>query len=330
MAEHQAHDIPLRSEGGAYTEQPQAEALILPSLVWQAIYGARPGFVALFSGARPRPGAKLERVRETYFAWPREIPSALAWVAGEVGEERELYQCSHLTTRWRRRKEDAAPLASLYVDLDSGQLPPTIPPPTVIIQSSPGRLQCYWRLTTPVPPAEGEASNRRLAAATGADPSGWDLSQLLRIPGTRNHKYPESPEVTVVALTALAYNLQELLAALPPEPRDRSRLTSSGSPRPRLTIETHPNVLPANLTAAAQRIYSGELVRHTPDGRVDRSVGLVQIARVLAGAGVPPEEIPGILAERDETLGWRKYSDRADAQRQYQRIVGFVLRAPRR
>ncbi len=38
------------------------------------------------------------------------------------------------------------------------------------------------------------------------------------------------------------------------------------------------------------------------------------------------EEIPGILAERDEALGWRKYTDREDAERQYQRIVSLLHR----
>jgi hypothetical protein len=62
---------------------------------------------------------------------------------------------------------------------------------------------------------------------------------------------------------------------------------------------------------------------------VDRSASLVQIARVLCGAGVPIEEIPGILAERDASLGWRKYSDREDAQQQYQRIVVLVTQSVR-
>ena len=59
---------------------------------------------------------------------------------------------------------------------------------------------------------------------------------------------------------------------------------------------------------------------------MDRSASLVQIARVLYGAGVPAEEIPGILAERDAGLGWRKYTGRADANRQYESIVAYVTR----
>src|SRR5207302_1326577 len=108
----------------------------------------------------------------------------------------------------RRRKAYALPLASLYVDLDgapnfAGRL---VPPPSLSVQSSAGRSQDYWYLARPVPPAEGERRNRILAQLAGADPSGWDLTQLLRIPGTVNHKYPEQPAVTVLAHPATMYD----------------------------------------------------------------------------------------------------------------------------
>ena len=50
----------------------------------------------------------------------------------------------------------------------------------------------------------------------GADESGWDLSQLMRVPGTRNHKYPEAPIVKIVTLRDERYDPQELCAALQP------------------------------------------------------------------------------------------------------------------
>jgi hypothetical protein len=70
-----------------------------------------------------------------------------------------------------------------------------LPRPTAILESSPGRLQMWWRLDSEVAPEIGEELNRRLAYAMGADKSGWDLTELLRVPGTRNHKYPERPTV---------------------------------------------------------------------------------------------------------------------------------------
>jgi hypothetical protein len=50
----------------------------------------------------------------------------------------------------------------------------------------------------------------------GADRSGWDLSQLLRPPGTRNRKYAEAPEVRLLEPDEEAsYHPRELGLALP-------------------------------------------------------------------------------------------------------------------
>ena len=56
----------------------------------------------------------------------------------------------------------------------------------------------------------------------------------------------------------------------------------------------------------------------------------MQMAGIFAGAGFSAAEIAQALAERDETLGWRKYTDRADRQRQYDRIAAVVLGQRRR
>jgi hypothetical protein len=81
--------------------------------------------------------------------------------------------------------------------------------------SSPGREQYWWRLSRPVAPEEGEDLNRRLAYAMGADLSGWDLTQLLRVPGTRNRKYPDAPLVEFAHLSGDSYDPAELAASLP-------------------------------------------------------------------------------------------------------------------
>src|SRR5205823_811982 len=123
------------------------------------------------------------------------------------------------------------------VDLDHGELPDGVPPPSVLIASSPGRLQAYWRLREPVPPPVGERCNRLLGLALGADPSGWDLTQLLRIPGTRNYKYPDAPMVTVLSLTAQTYDVADLLATLPTPPSGPTPRVSS---LPRQVVERAP------------------------------------------------------------------------------------------
>ncbi len=150
----------------------QIEALEgLPDL-WDSLYGGVDGYLALFSGLRPQ--KRLERPQEGYFPYPDRVDEAQAWVRTAAAAGREVYHCAHLLTEPRRRKAYAAPLAALWVDLDHAHLDQqVVPMPSIVVESSPGRLQCYWQLRKPVDPATGEQVNRQLAQALGADVSGW-------------------------------------------------------------------------------------------------------------------------------------------------------------
>jgi len=77
------------------------------------------------------------------------------------------------------------------------------------------------------------------------------------------------------------------------------------------------------------RIWSGELPKLKPTGEVDRSGTLLKIGRELYDAGAAPRLIVAELAERDTTLGYRKYTDRRDAAEQYRAIVDELERQGR-
>ena len=184
--------------------------------LWEHTYGDLSGTIALFSGERTEPGSKgLTNCQSAYFQYPEEIAQAEHSCLGHSSEGREVYFCAHLLNRRRRIKANAALLLALYADGDGATVEDGIPEPTAVVQSSPGREQFYWGLASPVPPEEAELLNRRLAYAMGADESGWDLTQLLRVSGTRNYKYPEAPVVKILALRDKRYDPQELCAILP-------------------------------------------------------------------------------------------------------------------
>jgi hypothetical protein len=200
--------------------------------LWRTIYGGDEagGYVAgryigLFCGVRPAPGAgKLLDPRPAYFEYPLQLREAEAWCLRRSAEGREVYFCAHLLRARRRVKEHAAPVLALWADAD-GSDPPAdteVPPPSAVVESSPGRRHLFWRLSRPLPPPEAEGLNRRLSRAVGADRSGWDLGQLLRPPGTRNRKYRPAPPVRLLKLTDDRYHPRELGLTLPPE----------GPPRP--------------------------------------------------------------------------------------------------
>jgi putative DNA primase/helicase len=78
---------------------------------------------------------------------------------------------------------------------------------------------------------------------------------------------------------------------------------------------------PVELGTEALEVWRGENPKAKDTGKIDRSSSLVKIGRVLYDAGATRPAIVGALAERDESLGWRKYTGRADANIRYHEIV---------
>ena len=184
--------------------------------LWAHIFGESAGILAIFSGKRLEPGSKrLDDRRTHYLDFPRETGRAEELCRRLSEEGCELYQSAHLLTARRRVKRNAARLSACYVDADGAKRAGNMPQPTAVVISSPGREQCWWRLSEPVEPEEGEDLNRRLAYAMSADLSGWDLTQLLRVPGTRNRKYPDAPLVELAHISEDSHDPAELARSLP-------------------------------------------------------------------------------------------------------------------
>lgn len=96
-----------------------------------------------------------------------------------------LYFCPHGFSRPRRLKEYAVLPRLLWSDMDEADPQKVSPRPTIAIESSPGRYVGLWVTDEIV----SEEINRALSYSIGSDKSGWDLGQVLRIPGTLNYKY---------------------------------------------------------------------------------------------------------------------------------------------
>jgi hypothetical protein len=81
------------------------------------------------------------------------------------------------------------------------------------VESSPLRYQAYWVFEEDQIPEEVESITKRLAyyhAFQGADRSGWDLSQLLRVPGTHNLKPQYSgAQVRIVSINRNKYRTED-------------------------------------------------------------------------------------------------------------------------
>lgn len=120
-------------------------------------------------------------------------------------------------------------LAVVWVDIDASEGVARLRrfahrPHLVCWSGGGGGAHAYWRLSSPVPPAEGERANRMLAGALGADLASTNRGRLMRLPGTRHRKSGERWCRVASADLALApYDPAVLVAGLcdPRAPRSR-------------------------------------------------------------------------------------------------------------
>jgi putative DNA primase/helicase len=83
---------------------------------------------------------------------------------------------------------------------------------------------------------------------------------------------------------------------------------------------------PVELMPEALKVWRGEKPKAKHTGEIDRSGSLVKVGRILYDAGATRSALVTALAERDEALGWRKYTGRADADIRYHEIVDELER----
>jgi len=144
-------------------------------------------------------GSGKRSMQERFFRYPEQVDAA-AKFANDSKFSADVYYCPQLFETTTRTKSAVASCPTLWADLDT--CPPTkmLKPPSVIVESSPRRYQALWRMSHPLPGHIAEDLCKRIAyfhAEDGCDRSGWDLTQLLRVPSTVNYKYAGEPEVMI-------------------------------------------------------------------------------------------------------------------------------------
>lgn len=169
------------------------------------------GWVCL---ARANPEAPKSTFTQKFFRWPTQALQMENWILS-VENKVNVWFCPQMLREAERKKQFCLPTDLIWADLDNVD-PDTIrPEPPIVIESSPGRFQALWRLETKLNPFQAEAYAKRVAYSVGADKSGWDLTQLLRVPFTTNYKYSGQP--TVMLTRALELKAVPVLFEVLPE-----------------------------------------------------------------------------------------------------------------
>ena len=131
----------------------------------------------------------------------------------EAHMDKDLYWCPHGFDRTRRLKQFAVAPKLLWSDMDEvdprdlGKLMPSI-----AWESSPGRYCGLWIIDK----FATDTLNQRLTYKIGADKGGWDFTQVLRIPNTKNYKYQSTPRVKLLWSDGPDYSFDDLDRLLPP------------------------------------------------------------------------------------------------------------------
>lgn len=248
------------------------------------------------------------------FHWPEERPKIIEHM--KAHQDDDMYWCPSLFEDKKRRIDQAMDEHALWADLDEID-PRTIDEeyrPTVAWQTSPGRFQALWLIQRGFDIqgaswAGGE--NQRLTYFLNADVSGWDTTQLLRVPGWANHK-PEyrkngkPPEGKLLWYDKARRYLPDHFNDLPE--------VDAGVASMKDVLDEEIERVDRHKVWDRVRLKVNRTVREYMTAREvsgDRSEVLWQMERELADAGCTVVEIVALV----RGTVWNKYQGRADELR---------------
>jgi len=222
------------------------------------------------------------------------------WIDQNPPEKYHLYFCPLPFKIPRRRKKNVKGSKYLWSDLDEVDISSLPIKPSIYWESSPGRYQGLWELDRFIPPKQAEELSKELAYTLGADKSGWDLTQVLRIPGTKNHKYEGSPSVGETIETDEVYALSDLPSDNKKDEEEEEKNTTDN-------LEAN-KILAKYKAKIPRKALQLLLTKKTEVGK--RSDILWYLEHTLLDVGLNPPEIFHLI----KNSAWNKYAGRADEE----------------
>lgn len=263
-------------------------------------------FLTLVWAAQPRGGYVFQSFKSGDLWEDEPVPHMSDVPRPKNPRAADCYFSPCAFTGKRRLNEKAKPSRWLYADLDEvdpRDLPERIKP-TVAIQTSPGRYQALWLLSKPIEPTKFQRLNQLLTYATGADKGGWHASKVLRVPGTRNHKYRGRPRVRLMWFDPnRTYTGKQILNYIRTEVDEVDALgTPTDSDMPELPNTTAAHLRKRYRKRLGRRARKLLTVRKVVKGD-DRSARMWELENLCLDAGMSPEEV--LIVVRSTV--WNKY-----------------------
>ena len=258
-----------------------------------------------------------------FFAWPSEREGFIQHVLNNTGKA-EVYigPALYKSNKHTAVKSNVKGSKVVWVEFDgvAPQYGEDIPVPHMLLKSSDheNHFHVYWQLDEFCSDPEIlENTNRALTHTLGADSSGWDSTQVLRLPLTFNHKRGQlTSELQVNQSHPAPYSL-EVFAGLKVPTGDTSHETFDYT------------TVPGSVTNLALEKMLGkngmELFEQATLDVGKRSSGMMALAYYMAEHRNPrltDAEMFAVLKEADDK--WGKFKDRRDRNR---RLLDIVIKA---
>ena len=238
--------------------------------------------------ARPKKGQKVTRL----FIPREDLVQGVSSAVDQLVDTHHVWMgMVTFASDKRATKGQANPTQLVWIDHDGDpeanphEWKPT---PHACWQTSPGRYQAVWILDNPPTKEATEELCAALAKRYGADPSGKDIVQVLRIPGTLNHKQdPPSPVRALWLRGAGAqppYGPQALQVAAPVT-GEVPPVAPGGGPAPESGSKDHALYMLGKL-GVPQQMVADTFATAQPD----RSTALYSLMATLTEKGASPTE----------------------------------------
>jgi hypothetical protein len=276
-----------------YILQPAAEDIADAVLFFNTIYADQKGWIEVLYAVDPA-CQTLERVSWFYY----EAGSAVS-LATKCLQLAATYGNIYVSSTAYRQKERARKhaLPSRIIFLDDA-------PPgddyTMVVQTSLQSRHAYYLTDKPLSITERAEQQQRAAIAVGADRSGADIEQLVRVPGTQNTKYGAPQPVKLIHHSQTFYTLAQLDARWPAVPAE---LQIGKLPIDRALVEYYRGNIRALVDERGIPKRCNGAKNHTRqilEGKVQKRSGSERhyaVARGLRLVGYPLEAVAAILLE---------------------------------
>jgi RecA-family ATPase len=226
----------------------------------------------------------------------------------------DIYFCPTPFSKPQRLKDYVPRVNLLWSDIDEGK---SKIKPTILWESSPGRLQALWFLNSELTPERAEKLNQALTYYNGADKGGWDLTQVLRVPGTRNNKYESKPRVRIIQEDReLSYNHRRIAKRIGFTGKGKVEPNESEAPDSGLVFERVLSKYRRKITPKVKQLL---LQKHVSPGK--RSEMLWYIEHKLNEAGLSIPEIICLIRHSS----WNKFRGRRDEDKRLIAEVNKII-----